>query len=155
MAENKEIMKSLNMAHHEINKLKSNIDDVLGRQSEYDMRLLELEKIAAETKAYAEDLYSEPWLCYRKKNLGFSDDKNESNEAFLIRVYNFLSQYVETLDIADLDCAYRLGKYSNSSTRPILCKFLKEKSRNECYAIRTSLGDDDNSKKIYLNDDLP
>lgn len=60
MAENKEIMKSLNMAHHEINKLKSNIDDVLGRQSEYDMRLLELEKIAAETKAYAEDLYSEP-----------------------------------------------------------------------------------------------
>lgn len=161
MAEINDLTESLNRAHREINSLKNHMDDCLRRQSEYDRRLLEVEKIAAETKAYAEDL--EEYIlnldcATRKRNLvisGLSDEKNEKPDSLLLRVYNFLSQYVETLDYSDMDCAYRLGKYSKSSTRPVLCKFLKEKTRNECYAIRTSLNDDDSSKKIYLNDDLP
>lgn len=161
MAENKDLTDSLSMAHNEISKLRNHIEDCLSRQAEFDRRLIEVEKESAETKAYTEDL--EDYILNldsstRKRNLVISvmsDDRNESIAILLIRVCNFLQQYVETLEFADLDCAYCLGKFSNSSTRPVLCKFIKEKTRNDCYTLRMNLNDDDNMKKIYLNDDLP
>lgn len=62
--------------------------------------------------------------------------------------------YVESLELSDTDCVYRLGKRGGRS-RPILCKFVKEKTRNDVAAIKMTLNDEDSEKKIYLNDDLP
>lgn len=114
MAENEDLLNSLNMAHSEIDKLKRNVDDCLRRQTEFDDRMLAVEKESAETKSYAEDL--EDYIlnldsAIRKKNLvisGLSDDKKETTDSLLLRCYNFLQQYVETLEFSDVDCAYQL-----------------------------------------------
>lgn len=71
-----------------------------------------------------------------------------------MRVFRFLQPYLETLGIEDIDCAYRLGKKTGKA-RPVLCKFAKEKTRNDVYAIRTALNDTESTTKVYLNDDLP
>lgn len=72
----------------------------------------------------------------------------------MIRVFKFLMAYVDTLELPDFDCTYRLGK-PGSRNRPILCKFVKEKVRNTVASIKMNLNDEDSEKKIYLNDDLP
>lgn len=62
----------------------------------------------------------------RKRNLvitGMDEVKGESSDSLLIRVVKFLMTYVETLELSDIDCVYRLGKKSGRN-RPILCKFV-------------------------------
>lgn len=116
-----------------------------------------LERENAETKAYAEDL--EDYIltldsATRKRNLiisGLGEDKGESPDTLPLVVYKFVQPYVE---LSDIDCAYRLGKKDGKS-RPVLCKFVKEKVRNTVASIRTNLNEEDNQAKIYLNDDLP
>lgn len=162
--EHSDFAKSLEHAHQEIKDLKSRLDRALTNDAEFERRLSLLEKENAEIKAYAEDL--EDYIltldsATRKRNLiiaGFSEEKNESNESIALRVFNFLQTYVDTLDFNDIDCAYRLGNPSHSSSkssRPILCKFVREKTRNMVASIRSSLNDDDSETRIYLNDDLP
>lgn len=155
-----EIKKSLDFAHKEIEKLKRHLDDCLGQNSEFERRLLALEKENEETKSYAEDL--EDYIltldsATRKRNLiisGLSEEKGETPETLPLTVYKFVQPYVATLDLSDIDCAYRLGKKDGKS-RPVLCKFVREKMRNTVAAIRTNLNDEENKAKIYLNDDLP
>lgn len=80
--------------------------------------------------------------------------KKESTESLIMTVFKYLSPYLETLEIGDIDCAYRLGR-KTSRSRPILCKFHKEKTRNDVYSIRAALNDTESPTKVYLNDDLP
>lgn len=164
VAEIGELTKSLGHAHHEIDKLKELLDKALANDADFERRLSLLEKENAEIRAYAEDL--EDYIltldsATRKRNLiiaGLAEEKNESNESIALRVFNFLQPFVETLEFSDMDCAYRLGNPSHStakSQRPILCKFVKERVRNQVASIRPNLNDEDSETRIYLNDDLP
>lgn len=163
MAKNEEISeikKSLDFAHKEIEKLQRHLEDCLGQNSEFERRLSALEKENEETKSYAEDL--EDYIltldsATRKRNLiisGLPEDKGETTETLPLTVYKFVQPYVTTLELHDIDCAYRLGKKDGKS-RLVLCKFVKEKVRNTVAAIRTNLNEEGNLAKIYLNDDLP
>lgn len=58
------------------------------------------------------------------------------------------------LEVDDIDCTYRLEKKMGNN-RPVLCKFVKEKTRNNAFAIRFELNDSDSPTQVYLNDDLP
>lgn len=83
-----------------------------------------------------------------------SESKKETSDFLTIRVFKFVQPYLETYKPEDIDCAFRLRKKSGKG-RPILCKFAKEKTRNDIYAIRTELNDADTPTKVYINDDLP
>lgn len=164
MAGNAELVKSVNHAHAEIDRLKAHLDKCFGHQAEFERRLQLVEKQNYELKLYAEDLEDHILsldTASRKKNLiitGLSEEQGETNEALPLRIYNYLMPYIETIDISDIDCAYRLGKSTgrgNDRSRPILCKFTKEQARNDLAAIRPNLNDVDSVSRIYQNDDLP
>lgn len=155
-----DIEDSLNLAHKEIEKLKSHLDKCYNLEADFERRLSLLEEENAATRAYAADL--EEYIlsldsATRKRNLvisGLSEGKKETTDSLLILVYNFIQPYIETFELDDIDIVYRLGRPTGRS-RPILCKFVREKTRNDVAAIRPSLSDDDSEKRIYLNDDLP
>lgn len=151
---------SLELAHAEIAKLKKYLDMKFSSEATLEKRVLALEAEIREIKEYAaelEDYILQLDSASRKKNLvitGLSEAKGESTDFLVLRVFNFFQPYVSTLDTTDIDCAYRLGKKSAKS-RPIVCKFVCEKTRNEVYAIRSELNDDASTTKVYLNEDLP
>lgn len=68
--------------------------------------------------------------------------------------FDILHAIYDTLLIEDLDLAYRLGK-KGPNPRPILVKFAKESIRNEVNRKRFHLKDSDESKGVFLNEDLP
>lgn len=69
-------------------------------------------------------------------------------------VFDALHAIHDTLIIEDLDIAYSLSK-RGPNPRPILVNFSKESIRNEINRKRFHLKDTDESKNIYLNEDLP
>lgn len=69
-------------------------------------------------------------------------------------VFDMLHAIHDTLLIEDLDVAYRLGR-KGPNPRPILVKFAKESTRNEVNRKRFNLKDLDESKNVFLNEDLP
>lgn len=156
-----ELQKSLAHAHKEIENLKRHMDMCLGHNTDFDRRINTLEKHNAELKCYTEDL--EDYIlsldsATRRKNIvisGLNEGKKENSASLPLTVYKFLQPYVQTLELSDIDCAYRLGSKSKNKSRPILCKFVKEKVRNEVTDIRSRLNEEDSKTKIYLNDDLP
>lgn len=159
-SETKSIIESLEMAHAEIEKLKKYLDIKFTNEAELEKRIEILERENQEVKDYASDL--EEYVLQldsstRKRNIvisGLSEGKGESSDALAIKVFKFLQPYMETIELEDIDCTYRLGKKMGKS-RPVLCKFLKEKTRNEVFAIRSELNDTDSLTRVYLNDDLP
>lgn len=155
-----DVIKSLESAHAEIAKLRGCLEDKFDFESNLEQRIASLEAENREIKTYASDL--EEYVLNldsttRKRNLvisGLNETKGETTDSLLLRVFKFLMSYVEFLELSDIDCVYRLGKRGGRS-RPILCKFVKEKTRNDVAAIKMNLNDEDSEKKIYLNDDLP
>lgn len=160
MAENADLLKSVEYAHKEIEKLKSSLDKCRSDNADFDRRLTLIEEENKSLKAYAEEL--EDYIltldsATRKRNFiitGLAETGDESSDSLILLVYNFLQPFLETIDISDFDCAYRLGKKGGNS-RPILCKMVKESIRNDICSIRNSLYDEDSEVKVYLNDDLP
>lgn len=158
--ETRDIADSLEMAHAEIEKLKKYLELKFTSEASLEKRILALETEIREIKEYAtelEDYILQLDSASRKKNLvitGLSESKGESADFLALRVFNFFQPYVSTLDTTDIDCTYRLGKKSSKS-RPIICKFVCEKTRNEVYSIRNELSDDASTTKVYLNEDLP
>lgn len=69
-------------------------------------------------------------------------------------VFDTLHAIHDTLLIEDLDVAYRLGK-KGPNPRPVLVKFAKECVRNEVNRKRFNMKDSDESKNIFMNEDLP
>lgn len=159
MAENEELVKSLQFANQEIENLKSAIDSCCLKNAEFERRLSKAEQENKDIREYVEEL--EDYLltldtATRKRNFvitGLTDSGDDSSDALILQVYNFLQPFVDTIDISDFDCAFRLGKSGQS--RPILCKMVKESIRNDICSVRNSLNDEDSDTKIYLNDDLP
>lgn len=155
-----EVVQSLEAAHNEISKLKNYLEDKFEFESNLERRIASLEAENKEIRNYASDL--EEYVlnldsATRKRNLvisGLGETKGETPSTLLIRIYKFLMTYVDTLELSDIDCVYRLGKQGGRN-RPILCKFVKEKVRNAVASIKMNLNDEDADKKIYLNDDLP
>lgn len=131
MAENAEMLKSLQFANHKINRLKSSMDKIFIQNADFERRLLLIEQENWDIKAYAEVL--EDYLrsldtATRKKNFvitGLAETGDDSSDALVLLVYNYLQPFLDTIDISDFDCAYRLGKSKNMA-RPILCKLVKE-----------------------------
>lgn len=156
----KEIAESLELAHSEIQKMKKYLDAKYESEAALEKRIEILERENREIRDYASDI--EEYVLQvdsstRKKNIvisGLSETKKESTESLIMLVFKYLHPYLETLEIGDIDTAYRLGKKS-ARTRPILCKFTKEKTRNDLYAIRSALNDSETPTKVFLNDDLP
>lgn len=155
-----EIVNSLEMAHCEIEKLKKYLDQKFTLENELEARIERLERENQEIRDYAADI--EEYVLQvdsssRKRNIvisGLGENKGENSDSLVMRVFKYLQPYLETLGIEDIDCAYRLGKKTGKA-RPILCKFAKEKTRNDIYAIRSALNDTESTTKVYLNDDLP
>lgn len=155
-----EVVESLEAAHNEISKLREYLENKFDLESNLERRISALEAENKEIRNYASDL--EEYVlnldsATRKRNLvisGLGETKGETPSTLLIRVFKFLMTYVESLELADFDCVYRLGKQGGRN-RPILCKFVKEKVRNTVASIKMNLNDEDSEKKIYLNDDLP
>lgn len=156
----KEIVESLELAHSEIEKMKKHLDLKFQNEAALEKRIQTLEKENRKIMDYASDI--EEYVLQvdsssRKKNIvisGLSETKKESTESLIMLVFKYLHPYLETLEISDIDTAYRLGKRS-ARNRPILCKFQKEKTRNDLYSIRSALNDSEATTKVYLNDDLP
>lgn len=156
----REIADSLEMAHSEIEKLKKYLDQKFTLENELEARIERLERENQEIRDYAADI--EEYVLQvdsssRKRNIvisGIAENKGENSDSLVLCVYKYLQPYLETLGIEDIDCAFRLGKKTGKA-RPILCKFTKEKTRNDIYAIRTALNDTEATTKVYLNDDLP
>lgn len=155
-----DIVDSLEMAHCEIEKMKKYLDKKLTLETELEARIAKLERENQEIRDYASDI--EEYVLQldsstRKRNIvisGLGENKGETSDSLVMRVFKFLQPYLETLGIGDFDCAYRLGK-KTGKPRPILCKFSKEKTRNDVFAIRSALNDTESTTKVYLNDDLP
>lgn len=128
-----EIADSLELAHCEIEKLKKYLDKKFTLEIELEARIDKLERENHEIRDYAADI--EEYVLQldsstRKRNIvisGLGENKGETSDSLVMRVFKFLQPYLETLGIGDLDCAYRLGK-KMGKTRPILCKFKKEKN---------------------------
>lgn len=158
--ESRDIANSLEMAHAEIAKLKKYLDAKFESEATLEKRVLALEREIIELRQYAtelEDYILQLDTTSRKRNLvitGLTENKGESTDFLSLKIFNFFHPYVATLETTDIDCAYRLGKKSGKS-RPVICKFVCEKTRNEVYAIRSELNDDNASPKVYLNEDLP
>lgn len=160
MAEINDVRESLEMAHQGINRLKEQPDHCLGQNSNFERRLSDLEKENSELKSYSEEL--EDYILTldsttRKRNLiisGLGEGNDENAETLPLLIYNFFQPYIDTLETADIDCAYRLGQ-PGTRARPILCKFAKESIQNETASARNILKDEDSNTKVYLNDDLP
>lgn len=152
--------KSLQFPNGEIEKLKSAIEKLYLSNAEIENRLLHVELENQNLKRYAEeleDLLLNLDSATRKRNFvitGLAETNDERSDSLILLVYNFLQPFLETLDISDFDCTYRLGKRSDKS-RPILCKVVKESVRNDICSVRNSLNDEDSDTKVYLNDDLP
>lgn len=156
----KNIAESLELAHSEIEKMKKYLNVKFENEAALEKRIDALEKENREIRDCASDI--EEYVLQvdsssRKKNIvisGLGEIKKESTESLIITVFKYLHPYLDTLEIGDIDCAYRLGRKTTRS-RPILCKFQKEKTRNDIYAIRSALNDTESTTKVYLNDNLP
>lgn len=154
------VVESLELAHTEIGKLKKYLDQKFTLETELEKRIEGLERENQEVRDYAAD--QEEYVLQvdstsRRRNVvisGLSEAKGESSDALTIKVFKFLQPFIETLELDDIDCTYRLGKKMGKN-RPIICKFVKEKTRNEVYAIHSELNDADSATRVFLNDDLP
>lgn len=65
-----------------------------------------------------------------------------------------LASIHDVLIVDDIDCAYRIGR-KGTKPRPILVKFCREFTRDSVYKKRFHLKDSDETKAVYINDDLP
>lgn len=65
-----------------------------------------------------------------------------------------LTSINDVLILDDIDCAYRIGR-KGVKARPILVKFCREFTRDLVYKKRFHLKDSDETKAIYINNDLP
>lgn len=158
--ESTDLADSLEMAHAEIGKLKKYLDAKFESEASLERRVSTLENELREINVYVaelEDYILQVDTSSRKKNLiitGLNESKGETSDFLILKILNFFQPYASTLEMSDIDSAYRLGKKSGKS-RPIVCKFLSEKTRNDIYSIRNELGDDEATTRIYLNEDLP
>lgn len=155
---------SLEFAHSNINLLQDQLKANAEFQKQQATSIDKLQDAYSELMDYTSDL--EEYVLYldinsRKKNLivtGVNEVPNENTTTLIIRLYNFFSQYVDTLEREDFDTANRIGtKFHGKKTRstPIVVKFFRESTRNQISQIRFDLNDALGNNKIYVNDDLP
>lgn len=154
---------SLTLAHKNHEELSLEVKRLASALLETDREITSLKDTNAKLFAYTKDLEDSILAVdtsSRKKNLiitGVGEVSNETSEILCEYLFELFSQYIDTLEIADFDLAYRLGNQNTSRKhpRPILVKFTKESTRNLVAGTRSSLGDDESLSSVFLNDDLP
>lgn len=154
---------SLEYAHNNIDALKEQLQRCSTVLVNHDERISRLKVDHNDLLSYTRDL--EEYLITldtnaRKKNLivsGFDESLNETPEVLVIKLTQFFSAYVDTLEMSDIETAFRLGvkPKNNNNPRSLLVKFHNESMRNKVSQIRLGLDDDNSKRKVYLNDDLP
>lgn len=154
---------SLEYAHNNIDVLKGQLQRCSAVLADHDRNIARLRLNHADLLSYTHDL--EEYLITldtnaRKKNLivsGFDESLNETPEVLIIKLTQFFSTYVDTLEMSDIETAFRLGvkPKNNKDPRSLLVKFHSESMRNKVSQIRLGLDDDNSKRKVYLNDDLP
>lgn len=154
---------SLEYAHNNIDALKDQLQSCSAVLADHDRNIARMKNDHSDLLSYTHDL--EEYLItldtnIRKKNLmvsGFDESLNETSEVLIIKLTQFFSTYVDTLEMSDIETAFRLGAKpkTNRNPRPLLVKFHSEAMRNKVSQIRLGLDDDNSTRKVYLNDDLP
>lgn len=154
---------SLEYAHHCIETLRGDLSQHISTQAKQKQMLDDLGTAYQDLITYTTDL-EEHFLTVdsysHKKNLivtGIQEVPNETSDTLIGQMLATFSDYVDTLSRDDFDVAYRIGSPTRGkkTSRPILVKFTRESVRNEISRIRFALDDDDATKQIYLNEDLP
>lgn len=159
-----ELRSSLDFAHSNITLLRDQMRANAKFQAQQAASINKLQDAYSELMDYTSDL--EEYVLSldinsRKKNLiitGVNEVPNENTTTLIIRLYNFFSQYVDTLEREDFDTAYRIGTKSSGKkprSRPIVVKFFREATRNQISQIRFDLDDEVANRKVYVNEDLP
>lgn len=179
-----EIKQSLNQLREHVRLQDKHIAQCLKNEKETATLLLKLQRDHSDLVKYTgslEEFCLELDTKCRKKHLiltgvtetpaesksgrgsGPQQDENESNEMETeennfspthAAAFTVLQSIYDILVYDDIDVAYRVGR-KGSGPRPILVKFVKEQTRNEVNRRRTNLKDSDETKTLFLNEDLP
>lgn len=158
-----DLKKSLDFAHHNIEVLRSHVQVQDKRFCQQAAQIDKLQSAYQELYSYAVDLEDHILSVdtnSRKKNLivtGIPEVLNENSDILINKLYGIFQPYLDILDRCDFDVAYRLGTppKNHKKNRPIVVKFFCESIRNLVSQIRFNLEDDDETARIYLNDNLP
>lgn len=155
-------MNSLEYAHQSIGLLRSQVTQCVDAQAKQQRMMSNLENAYHELYSYTSDL-EEHILTVdantRKRNVivsGIAESPNETSSSIIAHLHTLFVQYVDTLILEVFDDAYRLGTPKGKKhNRPLVVKFVSEAKRNEVSRIRFNLDDDESTKNVYLNEDLP
>lgn len=149
-----------------VSDLKSQVTSVQGNQNDLFTKFSQLERRYNELYSYTrylEDYCLEIDVNSRKSHViltGVNEDETEStNEnnfspVAFNKAVDLLSSICDTVTPADLEAVYRIGK-QGKNPRPILIKFVRESVRNEVMRKKKLLKDSDETKKLFMNEDLP
>lgn len=159
---NDQLRASLEFAHRSIDQLRSQVSQCIDSQAKQNKAMCNLENAYQELYSYTADL-EEHILTVdantRKRNIivsGIAESPNETSSSLVAHLHGLFVQYVDTLLLEDFDSAYRLGSVKGKKhNRPLVVKFISEAKRNKVSRIRFNLEDDENTKNVYLNEDLP
>lgn len=146
--------------------LKGQVSTVHNQQQSLAHKFSQLERRYEELRSYTqylEDYCLELDVNSRKSHViltGVGEDINENsteNRNLQIthdKAVETLSTICDTITSADLEATYRIGK-PGKNPRPILIKFKHESVRNEVMSKKKLLKETDETKAMFMNEDLP
>lgn len=159
---NDQLRTSLEYAHQSIDLLRTQVSQCMDSQAKQSKMLCNIENAYHELYSYTTDLEEHILnvdASTRKRNIivsGIAESPNETSSSLVAHLHTLFVQYVDTLMLEDFDNAYRLGSPKGKKhNRPLVVKFISEAKRNEVSKIRFNLDDDESTKNVYLNEDLP
>lgn len=149
-----------------MNDLKAQISSLQGNQNVLYSKFSLLERRYNELRSYTcylEDYCLELDVNSRKSHViltGVQEEDSESSaenkysQVTFDKAVDLLSNICDTVTSADLEAVYRIGK-PGRSPRPILIKFVRESVRNEVMKKKKLLKESDETRHLFMNEDLP
>lgn len=147
-------------------EMKGQVSSIQSQQQNLVFKFSQLEKRYEELRSYTrylEDYCLELDVNSRKSHIiltGVPEDNTEGttdNMSVQIthdKAVETLSSICDTITSSDLEATYRIGK-PGRNPRPILIKFKHESVRNEVMAKKKLLKETDETKSMFMNEDLP
>lgn len=146
--------------------LKGKVSSVHNQQQSLAVKFSQLEERYRELHSYTrylEDYCLELDVNSRKSHIilaGVSEEDNEGttdigkSQTTFNKSVEILSSICDTITSADLEVTYRIGRPTRGP-RPILIKFKSESVRNEVIRKKKLLKESDETKFMFMNEDLP